>query len=249
MTILIRPYNRMSRGARSLRDVLDGRADLVKTTEIRGIYSVVINWGSTLPIYAPHRPIIYNLPSLVAVARDKLLTFSVWKRIIPSSIPVYYTEPPVASDKIIFARNHIRGRSGSGITVFRPGEPIPGGAPLYVEYIKKDIEYRVHVVDGAVISIQQKKRRSDFDRNPDQQLIRSHGNGWVFCPINIDEVREDVKELALIAVASLGLTFGACDVVISSEDDRPYVLECNTAPGLTSPTVLQAYKEAFNKLC
>lgn len=150
----------------------------------------------------------------------------------------------VDSSGIILARTSITGSSGSGIIVVRPTAPIPD-APLYVEYIPKLVEYRVHVVNGKVIFVQQKKRDSEAEQDKDQKLIRSYNNGWVFCPLELDEVSEEVKDAAVHAVNGLGLHFGACDIVIHRDTAKPYILECNTAPGIVSPTLLAAYQEAF----
>jgi len=49
----------------------------------------------------------------------------------------------------------------------------------------------------------------------------------------------------LASVMALGLDFGAVDIVYNENDNKAYVLEINTAPGL-SGTTLEKYVEVFS---
>jgi D-alanine-D-alanine ligase-like ATP-grasp enzyme len=53
-----------------------------------------------------------------------------------------------------------------------------------------------------------------------------------------------LRELGVAAVAAVGLDFGAVDIIWNQTQDRCYVLEINTAPGLCN-TTCQKYAEAF----
>jgi hypothetical protein len=116
-------------------------------------------------------------------------------------------------------------------------------APLYTKYVKKADEYRIHVFDGQVIDIQQKRKRQEVPNEEVDYQIRNLAGGWVFC-------RDDVvcpsvcSELAISAVATLGLTFGAVDIGYNRNEQRGYVYEVNTAPGLEGST-LDNYFEAL----
>ena len=62
-----------------------------------------------------------------------------------------------------------------------------------------------------------------------------------------DVVRNDTMDLlAISAVDSLGLDFGAVDIIWNESEDQYYVLEVNTAPGVEG-TTLQKYTEAILK--
>lgn len=208
-------------------------------------YRYLLNWGNSSPIdTAPHVKVI-NPPEAISNAVNKTKAFQIWSGISTLSVPMYYIDtPPASFSGILLARTNGNSSGGDDIVVIRGGDSIPS-APLYVEYIPKEIEYRVHVVNSKVIFVQQKKRRNDIEQDKDQKLIRSYNNGWVFCPLELDDVAEDVKDAAIHAVNGLGLHFGACDIVIHRDNSKPYVLECNTAPGIASPTLLAAYQEAF----
>jgi len=80
-------------------------------------------------------------------------------------------------------------------------------------------------------------------------LIRNHNNGWAFVENSVSfpsaESKEEVCREAIAAVDCCGLDFGAVDVVLGKEDEKAYVLEVNTAPGLESTALIEAYKRAF----
>ena len=208
-------------------------------------YRYLLNWGNSSPIdTAPHVKVI-NPPQAISNAVNKTKAFQIWSGISTLNVPMYYIDtPPASFSGILLARTNGNSSGGDDIVVIRGGDSIPS-APLYVEYIPKGVEYRVHVVNGKAIFVQQKKRRSEVEQDKDQKLIRSYNNGWVFCPLELDEVSEEVKDAAVHAVNGLGLHFGACDIVIHRDTAKPYILECNTAPGIVSPTLLAAYQEAF----
>lgn len=201
---------------------------------------LVVNWGGTEPCPAPH---VLNKPESVRDAINKLTAF---QKLAAAGvrIPAFSTTKPVVSDGIWLGRTALCGSGGTGIVVIRKGTPIPD-APLYVKYIPKLIEYRVHVFRNSVLFAQQKRRRRDEEQNRDQKLIRNHDNGWVFCPIPVEELTEDTKNVAIAAVAGLDLDFGAVDLVIDKRDSCAYALEVNTAPGLESPGLIEAYTTAF----
>lgn len=125
-------------------------------------------------------------------------------------------------------------------------------APLYVKYVPKLLEYRLHVFCGEVILIQQKRKKRDTGVEGDLALIRNHANGWVFAVEDVNfptpEIKEDARQTAIRAVQCLGLDFGAVDLVLAKKTNSPIVLEVNTAPGIESPTLLEAYHRAITNL-
>ena len=210
--------------------------------------STVINWGSTLPLTAL-TPV--NGPEAVALAIDKLDTF----RLLLAngvSIPKFTTQDGVEDidrDGIWLARTRLRASGGEGIVVLRKDDEIVP-APLYVKYVPKLLEYRVHVfnqVGGSDTYVQQKLRHNGAEQTKDEALLRNHANGWVFAKPTA-AVPDDVLSEAIAAVEYLGLDFGAVDVIVGRDDGKAYVLEVNTAPGLQGDTTLKFYAEAIDKL-
>jgi glutathione synthase/RimK-type ligase-like ATP-grasp enzyme len=206
---------------------------------------MVINWGNTAELEV-HPPIqVLNRPEYVARAINKITSF---QKLQESGVrvPEFATAKPDSVDSLWFARTNLRGSGGDGIVAIRRGDNIPT-APLYVKYVPKVKEYRLHVTKGRVIFAQEKKRKSNNEQTADQKLIRNHANGWVFCPVDLVGVSEDIKNAAVASCVALGLDFGAVDMVIGKRDNLPYILEVNTAPGLASPGLISAYATAFKE--
>ncbi len=72
------------------------------------------------------------------------------------------------------------------------------------------------------------------------------GKEFVFARGGV-EAPEDVKTQAIEAIRALGLAFGAVDVIWNEKQQKAYVLEVNTAPGLCGQT-LEDYANAMQNL-
>ena len=191
----------------------------------------------------------------MATAVNKLAAFRKWKE-EGVSIPPFWTrgaDVVRTGDDIILCRTLLSASQGAGITVARADVALID-APLYVKYLRKKAEYRMHVLNGRVIFTQQKRRKQEAGPgNADQQLIRNHDNGWVFAINNItftsDAEKRAAEAEAIKAVTSLGLDFGAVDLIVpKARNAKPVILEVNTAPGIESPTLLDAYTRAFREV-
>lgn len=104
----------------------------------------------------------------------------------------------------------------------------------------------MHVFNGAIIDVQRKMRNRDV---PDEQvnwMVRNHSNGFIFGREGVS-LPSTATQLCIDAVAELGLDFGAVDLIWNEHSDTYYVLEINTAPGLTG-TTLEKYAEAIEGL-
>lgn len=106
-------------------------------------------------------------------------------------------------------------------------------ATHFMEYIEADHEYRVHIFGGKSIRISEKKFGSTGET--------AHGKYTTIKPTGeVDHVRKAAKQ----AVDSLGLDFGAVDILAT--DTECWVLEVNAAPGLGGSTPLM-YAQTFLK--
>lgn len=189
----------------------------------------IIAWGPTAP--CPHTNA--DQEAAKVIASDKLKSFQRFSE-AGVSCPEWTTDKEVARswNKTIVARTLLRSHSGKGIIMVEPGEEIPH-AKLYVQYKKKKHEYRVHVFQSTVIDVTQKKRRAGFENRNNQ--IRNHQNGWVYCRDGI-VLPEGIGNLALSACSSIGLNSGAVDIIWNEKENKCYVLEINTAPGIEGTT-------------
>jgi glutathione synthase/RimK-type ligase-like ATP-grasp enzyme len=230
MRIRIVPYKRGSKSAKLLAQkltALTGRK-VWRGQPKRNWINIFWGWVGNVP----QSTLSINDPQAIKIARDKLLTFEkLQEHDVP--IPQYTTNKEEAagwlsSGKTVLARTRT-GQGGSGIAVCSDSLV---DAPLYVLYVKKKKEFRVHVANGKAILVQQKRKRRG--QEPDN-LIRSHRRGWVFCQQNIEEP-DGLRDVAVRAVDSLELDFGAVDVIWNEKKNQCFVLEVNTAPGLCNQT-------------
>lgn len=241
MTIWIATNGRPSNGAKALASL----AGFKRLRTGKGVKAgdIVVNWGSSQQ-YEVNWPELLNPPDAVKVASNKTMAFDHMTNAGVSTV-AWTTDKLQArlwqkeNGSTIVARQKLTGHSGEGIIIVEPGEEVPD-APLYTKYIFKEKEYRVHVCNGVAIDTQRKIK--DPDREVVTWKVRSHANGFIFARNGI--VADDARDqLAVAACQSLGLDFGAVDI-IQDKKGAYYVLEINTAPGLEGQTV-ERYGEAL----
>lgn len=247
-----------SNGASALRDALRSAGSEALFTNLNSFTRtprLVINWGDMDDPFMHHGGRLINRRANRRVAGNKISAFAA---LVAAGIPVpkHFTSTEAAVEwrgsqpgnrrPIILARSTATGSGGEGITVIRHGEVVPP-AMFYSEYIRKDAEFRVHVINGQAVAVQQKRAVRGVGHNSDQLLIRNHDNGWVFSVGDVDDTDGAVADLGVRAAAALGLDLAAVDI-IRSRSGELFVLEANTKPGLESPTVLEAYVAALRSI-
>lgn len=254
--MLIYPYMVGSRSVKALKDTLGIRIIKREASKLQGDKGkVVINWGnSELPPEIMKCRVI-NAPEAVLRATHKLRFFQAMEG--TRLTPPFCTGSGAALNAMsemgdIVCRHKLQGHSGEGIEIWhmKKGsnqDPIPS-APLYVSYIKKSEEFRCHVFQGKVVDIQRKARRKDVPDDEVNWQVRNHSNGFVYAREGVEKWYRSsgLVEAATRTIKTLGLDFGAVDIIWNEKQDKFYVLEVNTAPGLEGHTV-QVYSEAFSK--
>lgn len=214
----------------------------------------IINWGASEipPQLIAGGTRILNHPSHVARMTNKELAFNLFAdndvRIPKHTSSADEARRWVGQGKTVFARTVLSGHSGNGIVIMGPDHPenIEVRARLYTEYVKKKDEYRIHICNGRVIDQQRKGLREEFRGHADvNYMIRNLANGFVFVRNEI-RVPQDVLDQALLAMRVSQLDFGAVDVIWNEQQQRAYVLEINTAPGLQGSTI-QSYVNALRE--
>lgn len=143
--------------------------------------------------------------------------------------------------KTVFARTLINSTNGRGIVEFEAGGITPN-APLYTAYILKKAEFRVHVFGDKVIDITQKRKKRGFENERDTK-IRNLANGYVYCRDGVNPP-DDLRSLAIAATKACGYQYGAVDIIFNEKQNKCYVLEVNSRPGLMGTTV-EKYAEAI----
>jgi glutathione synthase/RimK-type ligase-like ATP-grasp enzyme len=255
-------WNSASEGAKQLSLALGIRRLKEKGSTFKGSPGkVVINWGrSSFDNTEAAKCQVVNRPENVARVSNKLAFYELlngkfdpdllvpWTKDKDTAVS-WLTKPGIS----VFARTKLTGSGGEGIVEMVADDPESFvKAPLYTRYVPKSDEFRVHVMGGEAILVQRKglRQTDDAGRPIDPKTanwkIRNLANGFVF-------VRSDVKppsgvvDVALAVSPHLGLDFYAADVIWNDKQQRAYVLEVNTAPGLSGSTVAD-YQAGFRKL-
>lgn len=252
MKMYIYSHNPHSEGAKLLSQALNVKRIKHGNSKFRGgMGKALINWGSgKLPDQAMACEKILNHPNAIINASNKLKSFELFQE-AGVTIPPFFTDYGDAEDWMIdndgavVCRTVLNGHSGAGIVIADTVDELVA-APLYTAYIKKQEEYRYHVFMGQVVDIQRKARKRDVPDDAVNWQVRNLDGGFIFAREGV--VASPVaSEEAVKAVAALGLDFGAVDLIYNAREDKYYVLEVNTAPGL-SGTTLDGYKQRFQEV-
>lgn len=246
----IYPYNEFSASAKALSRALGIKRIKHKGRALK-LNVPVINWGASgvkRDIDAPH---ILNHPDNIKKAANKLQTFKALDGHCP--IPEYTTSKEeaakwLAKGAIVVERHKLTGHSGEGIRLVHKDDEnhsLSDDAKLYVKYIAKTAEHRLHVFRDDVFFIQRKARNQNIPDDKVNWQVRNHGNGFIYAHVDVD-VPDEAKQAAIMAVKQLGLDFGAVDMIYNAKRNKYYVLEVNTACGLVGET-LNKYVEVFTK--
>lgn len=253
MRIRIEPYKKGSKSAKALskrckifRTKLGRKKPYTKDT-------IIINWGNSERRF---NGTYINDPANVLQASDKLAAYLAMEEAGTVPLPDFTTDRRVATKWLddgyhVLVRKVLRGSKGIGITLVAPqdGKAANDGrladAPLYVEYVKKATEYRIHIFGGDIIDVQQKKRNKSTPDNQVDWQVRNHDKGWIFARDGVVPPT-CVLDAARAAVTALGLDFGAVDIGYNEKEKAATVYEVNTAPGLEG-TTLEKYSAAILK--
>lgn len=244
MSIFVYPYRAGSASATALRDALGARMIRRENSSFRGSSNkIVINWGCSVTPEEVEKANVINPASAVKLATNKRTFFETVHSEV--SIPEFTLDQEVALSWLneggkIVVRETLTGHSAEGLVMIADFEAWENynktRAKLYVKYIPKKEEYRVHVVAGEVADVQQKAMSSRVDRARVNWQVRNHANGFIYKREDVNPP-EMVTAEAIKAVQLCGLHYGAVDVIWNNHRNTAYVLEVNTAPGLEGQTV------------
>lgn len=253
--LVILPYKQGSVSARDLARGLSQEFALkVRRVRPDGLYrtkprSQVVNYGySQMPRFNLTGVKTLNRPEAIQRSSNKLAAFRAFQQANVRTVE-WTTDRNqavlwIADGGVAVCRTMLSAHSGRGIILAQTVNQLVN-AQLYTKYKKKKKEFRVHVFQGRVIDVSEKRRRNKAARPENfDGYIRNHSNGWVFCRDDI-ALPADVNALAISAVRALGLDFGAVDIIWNERDNASYVLEVNTAPGLSGQT-LTSYIRAIS---
>lgn len=198
--------------------------------------AIAIRWGSAqFPTLASE----VQDARAIGMAGNKLVTFQCFKRDgVPC--PEFSTGIALPTTETWFGRK-THGMCGTDIQVFEPGIiPAQQTHDFYSKYIPSRREYRIHVFGDQILGVMGKYL--DFPGQAGNGYIKNHVHGYRFRTPD-KTLNADRTDAAIAACKSLGLDFGAVDLIVG-EDGKAYVLEVNTAPAL-APLTARKYLNAL----
>ncbi len=206
----------------------------------------LIRWGSRRsPEYDDQYEIVLNPAEAIERASDKFNSlFEMMDAGINTPAPFESFEECLEEYGYPIIGRKFRHARGTDIKLILQRRDVRRGqSDYFIPYIPTNREYRLHVVRDKVIRIQGKYL--DF---PELAVshIRNFENGYRFRTPNVT-LRPDRLQAAVTAVSSLGLDFGAVDLIIG-DDGSYYILEVNTAPSCSRATAKAYINEFVNLL-
>lgn len=146
----------------------------------------------------------------------------------------------VKSGHCVFGRKLLNASCGDGIIVFdgvADAKVTP--CPVYTKYKKKKREFRVHVFKDKVVTIVEKRRKTDWKGDKNDTKIRNLANGYVFCqdtPLT-PELRARIEALAIASSKVCSSDFKGVDLGYNEKNDDLFCIEVNSQPGIEGSNV------------
>lgn len=135
----------------------------------------------------------------------------------------------------VFGRLFLNSSCGKGIVVMEHPHATYPLCPVYTKYKKKKREFRVHVLGNQVVAVVEKRRKKDWPDARDTK-IRNLANGYIFCQ-EVTNEPAGLRELALKAAAVSPSDFRGVDIGYNEKNDELFVIEVNSAPGITGSNI------------
>lgn len=259
MNLFLFSYDERSLGSKAISVGLGARRIRHSGSTFQGgPGKTVIIWGAREAPPEVMKCSLVNHPSLLQNIINKRDFFDLMSKDGPR-IPEFTSSTKTAiewakSGVQVVARTKLESKSGAGIVFLDSADNLSNwtNAPLYTKYVKKAEEYRIHIIFGEIIDIQKKVLRKThpdtgepIDPKSVDFRVRNLVNGFIFARQNVNPPA-DVLTQAKKAMQKSKLDFGAVDVIYNKTQDKAYVLEINSAPGLEGATI-ENYVAAFKR--
>lgn len=208
-----------------------------------GKAGVVFRWGCTSTVDAD--VIVNNAASIHRVSNKKdfrllLDEHELCPTTWGSLVAFHQDTSPRTWPMIVRPAQHAQGKNVLLCNNEQELEAACARFPSYyiAEYIKKEAEYRVCVVQGRVAWV--------ANKIPDEPnaIAWNVARGGSFENVRWDQWPLKACRIAVEAFNLSGLDFGGVDIMM--KDGEAYVLEINSAPSLTSPYRQQCMAKCFD---
>ncbi|MFH1559412.1 MAG: hypothetical protein ABIC19_02725 [Patescibacteria group bacterium] len=100
---------------------------------------------------------------------------------------------------------------------------------LFQKYIPNEYDWGVLVADGVIVS-----GEKSYPSNGEFRNNVCNGAREVF--VDSSDIPSKIKEMALKISSALGLSWARADIIVDKNTKKPYLLEVNRFPGITSGT-------------
>jgi glutathione synthase/RimK-type ligase-like ATP-grasp enzyme len=210
--------------------------------------AAVVRWGNRTNINMQNC-VVYNKGEAIGNASNKKLTRELLKK-AEVLIPKMVTPQNIAKeDYPIIARPSYHEKGQNFVILKTPEEfkshygKNASRGWYYSQFIPKNREIRIHCAHGKVLAVSEKAKPKD----PKQVVWNFDVVGEPWKTVPWGEYVAVWCQRALKAVQTLGLDFGAVDLII--KDKTAYVLEVNTSSGIAeSEYMTKRYQLYFDWL-
>ncbi len=125
----------------------------------------------------------------------------------------------------------------------------PDDRPYVSEFYPKQNEYRVHVLCGQVLFVNEKVPREGQEGKRSEPIWNHHINDFYFQVLRWRDWPLEVVRAAIAATKAVGLDFAGVDVMANAPNREPVaVCELNTAPSVNEDYSSTKYAAAFKYL-
>lgn len=258
---VIFPYYPNSPSAQRLRVATTPLMNRVTSRTLNTLPSsiTIVNYGNALDPssnteLSVRRVDWVNHPNAVRNVSSKLRFFSRNER---QDLAVPWTDSLedarwwIDNGTTVVARTILNGHSGNGIILLdrdNISQYDLSNVRLFTKYIPKRYEFRVHMFNNNIIDLQKKSAIRSSEVAPDWR-IRTHRTGFIYSRENLSTIHPNVINIVSNAASEVfrpfNLDFGAVDVIYNERENRAYVLEINSAPGIEGATV-DSYAQALS---
>ena len=213
------------------------KLNIVNSNRVQNIdHGVVFRWGCTTRIRASKGTV--NLSKSIRLASNKPAARQTWIENdvrVPTTLFTFeqashWLEKHPKGILIGRPQSHSMGRHFHVIDNLKSLRTPQRLADVYwTKFIRKDFELRVFCFFGRVIGVAKKTPREGM-----MTQISWNSEYASFRNVRWSEWSTKACRLALQATESLGLHFGAVDLIREESSKEYYILEINTSPGITS---------------
>jgi RimK-like ATP-grasp domain len=143
--------------------------------------------------------------------------------------PPFWEQVPTAPENFPVLGRKLSHHGGTDIAlIMQPGDAALFPSDFYTRYIPRLTEFRTWIYRRRHLATYEKRLTKPGQY---KKVGANWRNGFTFQLVPSESVPDGLRVIAAKCVDCLGLDFGAVDI-LKGVDDKLYVLEVNTAPGV-----------------